>query len=173
MVLPPLLPSYLLSLVSLSESHDYHVKDFVHEDDNAPVKRYRTTACGVAGLDPDRHMNREGLQLSVTPRPMKTGLEAAKAVENVIHRVRAGEMTVGNRTGNSQYAIFNEVLRLRGYTGDPYKTCEIAAQERARQQQVDRAQVAAQQVEREQDQDQEHQEHDQGGQEDVIQVDSD
>ena len=140
---------------------------------NAPVKRYRTTACGVAGLDPDRHMNREVLQLSVTPRPMKTGLEAAKAVENVIHRVRAGEETVGNRTGNAQYAIFNEVLRLRGYSGDPYKTCEIAAQERARQQQVDRAQVAAQQVEREQDQDQEHQEHGQGGQEDVIQVDSD
>ena len=136
------------------------------------VKKFRTTACAVAGLDPDKHMNRDVLQLSVTPRPLAVGLEAAKAVENVIHRVRAGQETVGNRTGNAEYAIFNEVLRLRGYSGDPFKTCEIAEQERARQRRVDRAQVAAQRAEVEaddEDQVQDQQEQD----EEVIEVDSD
>ena len=134
------------------------------------VQKFRTSACAVAGLDPDRHMNRDVLQLSVTPRPLAVGLEAAKAVERVIHRVRAGQETVGNRTGNAEYAIFNEVLRLRGYSGDPFKTCEIAEQERARQQRVDRAQVAAQQAEvADEDQVQDQQEHE----EEVIEVDSD
>ena len=139
---------------------------------NAMAKKYRTDACAVAGLDPDRHMNRDVVQLSVTPRPLAVGLEAAKAVENVIHRVRAGEETVGNRTGTAEYAIFNEVLRLRGYTGDPFMTCEIAAEERARQNRVNRAQVAAQQAEQQEQRVQQDQEQEGHG-EDVIEVDND
>ena len=114
-----------------------------------PVKRYRTEACGVAGLDPDRHANRDVLQLSIAPRPMAVGVQAAKAVEAVVQRVRDGELTVGNRTGKADYAIFNEILKLRGYGNDPFKPCEVAEAERQRQQRVSQAQAAANEAEAE------------------------
>ena len=139
----------------------------------APVgevtRRYRTEACGVAGLDPDKHMNRDVLQLSVTARPMATGLEAARAVENVIHRVREGQLTVGNRTGKADYAIFNEILKLRGYGGDPYKPCEVAEAERERQRRVSEAQEAANNREAwQEEQDQQQEEN-----EEVIEIETD
>ena len=134
------------------------------------VKRYRQDACGVAGLDPDRHANREVLQLSVTPRPMAVGIEAAKAVEAVVNRVRDGELTVGNRTGKADYAVFNEILKLRGYGDDPFKPCEVAEAERAKQRRVSQAQTAANEEGELQEQQQDV-EHDDG--EEVVEIEAD
>ena len=135
------------------------------------VKRYRREACGVAGLDPDRHANRDVLQLSVTPRPMAVGMEAAKAVEAVIQRVREGELTVGNRTGKADYAIFNEILELRGYGNDPFKPCEVAEAERERQRRVSQAQATAN--EEGELQEQQRQDPEQENEEEVIEIEAD
>ena len=135
-----------------------------------PVKRYRTEACGVAGLNPDRHANREVLQLSIAPRPMAVGVQAAKAVEAVVQRVRDGELTVGNRTGKADYAIFNEILNLRGYGNDPFKPCEVAEAERERQRRVSQAQAAANEVGELQEQQQELEQEDE---EEVIEIETD
>lgn len=105
---------------------------------------------------------------------MKVGIEAAKAVEAVINRVRDGELTVGNRTGKADYAVFNEILKLRGYGDDPFKPCEVAEAERAKQRRVSQAQTAAneegelQEQQQEQQQDLEHED-----EEEVIEIEAD
>ena len=124
----------------------------------------------MGGLDPDRHANRDVLQLSITPRPMAVGMQAAKAVEKVIQRVRDGELTVGNRTGKADYAIFNEILTLRGYGNDPFKPCEVAEAERERQRRVSQAQAAANEVGELQEQQQELEQEDE---EEVIEIETD
>ena len=105
---------------------------------------------------------------------MKVGMEAAKAVEAVINRVRDGELTVGNRTGKADYAVFNEILKLRGYGDDPFKPCEVAEAERAKQRRVSQAQTAAneegelQEQQQELQQDLEHED-----EEEVIEIEAD
>ena len=102
---------------------------------------------------------------------MAVGVQAAKAVETVIQRVRDGELTVGNRTGKADYAIFNEILNLRGYGNDPFKPCEVAEAERERQRRVSQAQAAAN--ESGELQEQHHQEMEHEGEEEVIEVEAD
>ena len=91
-----------------------------------------------------------------------------------INRVRDGELTVGNRTGKADYAVFNEILKLRGYGDDPFKPCEVAEAERAKQRRVSQAQTAANEEGELQEQQQEQQqdlEHEDG--EEVIEIEAD
>ena len=102
---------------------------------------------------------------------MAVGMEAAKAVEAVIQRVREGELTVGNRTGKADYAIFNEILELRGYGNDPFKPCEVAEAERERQRRVSQAQATAN--EEGELQEQQRQDPEQENEEEVIEIEAD
>ena len=103
---------------------------------------------------------------------MAVGVQAAKAVEAVVQRVRDGELTVGNRTGKADYAIFNEILKLRGYGNDPFKPCEVAEAERQRQQRVSQAQAAANEAEAE-DLQQELQQEVEQDEEEVVEIEAD
>ena len=102
---------------------------------------------------------------------MAVGMEAAKAVEAVIQRVREGELTVGNRTGKADYAIFNEILKFRGYGDDPFKPCEVAEAERAKQRRVSQAQTAAN--EEGELQEQQRQDSERENEEEVIDIEAD